>query len=70
MHNLGAEKLQTGLPENAQFRLGLSATPKRYMDEEGTQILFNYFGDEVIEYGIREAIHDKTLSQNIIITQY
>lgn len=63
MHNLGAEKLQTGLPENAQFRLGLSATPKRYMDEEGTQTIFNYFGDEVIEYGIKEAIHDKTLTE-------
>jgi len=63
MHNLGAEKLKTGLPGNAQFRIGLSATPVRHMDEEGTKELTDYFGKEVIEYGLKEAIKDKTLTE-------
>ena len=56
MHNLGAPKLQKSLPDKAQFRLGLSATPERHHDEEGTEALERYFGDIVIEFGLEEAI--------------
>jgi len=45
---------QIGSPENAQIfelatgpRLGLSATPERYGDPEGTRRLFDYFGPVV-----------------------
>ncbi|MFI9393701.1 DEAD/DEAH box helicase family protein [Streptomyces bauhiniae] len=55
-HNLGARHLRTQLPEKAQFRLGLSATPERWFDEEGTDALTSYFDDIVFEMGIGEAI--------------
>jgi len=61
MHNLGGNKINKQLPSGANFRLGLSATPARYMDEVGTDILKNYFGKEVIKYGISDAINDGTL---------
>jgi DNA phosphorothioation system restriction enzyme len=57
VHNLGAARLATALPENVRLRLGLSATPERWLDPEGTERLRSYFG-KVIEprLGIREAI--------------
>jgi len=61
MHNLGGEKIKETLPLNAKFRLGLSATPDRHYDSEGTELLKDYFGDIIIEYGIEDAINDNTL---------
>ena len=56
MHNLGAESNLECLPQNANFRMGLSATPDREHDEEGTNKLQEYFGGEVIEFTIKDAI--------------
>lgn len=57
VHNLGAQANATALPKSVQLRLGLSATPERWFDDEGTQRLFDYFGN-ILEprLGIREAI--------------
>ncbi|MFD6823868.1 DEAD/DEAH box helicase family protein [Streptomyces sp. NPDC060085] len=55
-HNLGATRLRTKLPGKAQYRLGLSATPERWFDDEGTEALTDYFGDIVFELGMGEAI--------------
>jgi DNA phosphorothioation system restriction enzyme len=63
MHNLGGSKIRTKLPQHAQFRLGLSATPKRHNDEIGTEIIYRYFGPVIAEYGIQEAIADGTLTR-------
>jgi DNA phosphorothioation system restriction enzyme len=62
MHNMGGEKLRTQLPQNANFRLGLSATPDRHNDDTGTQVIRNYFGPVAADYGISEAIADGTLT--------
>ncbi len=56
MHNLGAASNLEALPSNANFRIGLSATPDREYDEEGTKELQKYFGDEVIEFTIGDAL--------------
>lgn len=56
VHNLGAKRLAARLPHGAAYRLGLSATPERHMDDEGTQRLLDYFGSVVFEMGLREAI--------------
>jgi DNA phosphorothioation system restriction enzyme len=43
-HNLGAPCLEQSLPHQIGLRLGLSATPERYFDEQGTEFIFDYFG--------------------------
>ena len=57
VHNVGASRLSGALPTNIKLRLGLSATPERWFDPEGTQRLSAYFG-RILEprLGIREAI--------------
>lgn len=57
MHSLGTMPRLAALPKNATFRLGLSATPKRHGDEEGTEALLDYFGKPVVSIGIKEAIY-------------
>lgn len=57
MHSLGTPARLAALPRHATFRLGLSATPKRHGDDEGTEALVEYFGEPVISIGIREAIY-------------
>ena len=61
VHNLGAERARAALPERTEYRLGLSATPERPYDEEGSTELFEYFGGVVYEYGLAEAIDDEVL---------
>jgi len=59
IHNLGARKLRKCFLDNAQFRLGLSATPDRWYDEQGTSKVYEYFGPMLKPaYGIQEAIED------------
>ncbi|MFC8721923.1 DEAD/DEAH box helicase family protein [Kitasatospora sp. NPDC057198] len=55
-HNLGARRLRDKLPGNAGYRLGLSATPERWFDDEGTDALTGFFGPVVFEMGIGDAI--------------
>ncbi len=56
MHNLGAPVIFHRLPERANLRLGLSATPVRQYDPDGTDKLFGYFGEPVFEFGLGDAI--------------
>jgi DNA phosphorothioation system restriction enzyme len=56
VHNLGARRLRGQLPDSAAYRLGLSATPERWFDDDGTAALQEYFGDVVFEMGIGDAI--------------
>ncbi len=62
MHNYGADNTLRSLPENATYRLGLSATPDRWMDESGTQAVKDYFGPVVFRYGLDNAIRDDVLT--------
>ncbi|MFB4285073.1 DEAD/DEAH box helicase family protein [Nonomuraea sp. MTCD27] len=56
VHNLGAPTLNRALPESAAYRLGLSATPERHFDPEGTSQVFAYFGTTVFAYTLAQAI--------------
>lgn len=56
VHNFGSYQLRELLPDKAQYRLGLSATPIRHRDKKGTDILLEYFGDVVFKYTLIEAI--------------
>lgn len=44
VHNLGSPRLEESLPRKIGLRLGLSATPERHFDEEGTDSILQYFG--------------------------
>lgn len=57
VHWAGAHKTRNGLIEEYNYRLGLSATPKRYFDEEGTEKVFEYFGDIVYRFSFEDAIN-------------
>src|SRR5690606_14501120 len=54
MHNLGAPGLRRALPEHVLFRLGLSATPERHHDTEGTAALQRYFGETIFELALAD----------------
>lgn len=42
--------------EEYDYRIGLSATPKRMFDDEGTENLMRYFGNNPFEFTIAEAM--------------
>ena len=56
VHNLGSEGFITDPPDFFDYRLGLSATPIRQYDEEGTEQLFSFFGPVVFQFTLEEAI--------------
>ena len=62
-HHLGAEVGRRSLPTQFQYRMGLSATPDRWFDDEGTEALHHYFGDTVFEFTLAEAIAQGFLSE-------
>jgi superfamily II DNA or RNA helicase len=55
-HNLGSSVYRSSLPQNAIYRLALSATPERWFDDLGTDALMEYFGPVVFELGLGQAI--------------
>lgn len=62
VHNLGAPEAQKGMLDIYSKRIGLSATPTRYFDEEGTDLIIKYFGGMAHEYTIKDAINDDFLT--------
>lgn len=55
-HGLGANQTSRGLLEEYDYRLGLSATPRRWYDERGTKKLYSFFNKVVYEFSIRQAL--------------
>ena len=55
-HNLGRPSFINDPPEFFEHRLGLSATPIRQYDEEGTEALFAFFGAVAFRFTLEEAI--------------
>ncbi len=55
-HGLGAWGFRKSPRDFANYRLGLSATPMRQYDEEGTEKLLQYFGPVVFRFGLDRAI--------------
>lgn len=75
VHEAGASQYQRGLLEKYNYRLGLSATPDRYFDEQGTNLLMKYFMPQIecdnchgkdaiiIKKDLKWAIQNKVLVQ-------
>ena len=58
VHGIGSEKQKLALIEDYDYRLGLSATPERWFDEEGTEFINDFFGGVVFEFNIERALYE------------
>lgn len=56
VHGIGSSKRRNGLLERYKYRLGLSATPTRWFDEEGTDIILQYFKECVFSFPLDKAL--------------
>lgn len=56
VHNLGRASFASNPPDCFTYRLGLSATPVRQYDPEGTALLTDYFGEIVFSFPLEQAI--------------
>ncbi len=56
VHHVGASGYSKGLNSKYEYRLGLSATPERYMDYEGTKRIINYFDKIIFTFDIMDAL--------------
>ena len=57
VHHLGAKTFIDNLPDFFECRIGLSATPIRQYDPDGTDQLFDFFGGPpVFEFSLKDAI--------------
>ncbi len=77
VHWLGANAYRAALNEKAHFRLGLSATPSRYFDEDGSDFLQAYFrkGEDrdstVFRFSLSEALnYDDPVTGKKILCPY
>ena len=62
VHRMGSPGNRHFFVVNAGARLGLSATPRRYGDPEGTAAIFDYFGGLIPPpYTLKNAIDDEVL---------
>lgn len=62
VHGVGSNKFRYGLLEKYDYRLGLSATPERWYDEEGTEIINNYFNGCVYSFSMKKALKEGFLT--------
>jgi len=62
VHGIGSLMRKKGLIQEYDFRLGLSATPKRWFDIEGTDKIYKYFDKSVYSYELKNAIKDGYLT--------
>lgn len=63
VHGLGSPERRKGLISTYNYRLGLSATPTRWFDDEGTDLLLNFFDKVVFIYSLEKAIENGYLSK-------
>lgn len=56
VHNLGSTGFIENPPDFFDYKIGLSATPIRQYDEEGSEFLLQYFGDVVYDFPLAKAI--------------
>jgi len=56
VHSIGSHTYRQALYPEYKYRIGLSATPDRYFDDEGTGFIKEYFGGTVFQFTLGEAI--------------
>ena len=74
VHNCGTEKAMNTITNTftgTLCKLGLSATPERFYDKEGTKRIFDFFGDIVYQLCLKTAqAQPKKSGQEMILSQY
>ncbi len=61
-HHHGGSGYAQKLMPGSKFRIGLSATPFHYMDEEANHRLSDIYDRSVFQYTLADAVHDKVLT--------
>lgn len=61
-HHHGSVGYVGKLLSSAKFRLGLSATPFHYLDDEANQRLRDVYDQSVFQYTLADAVRDKVLT--------
>jgi superfamily II DNA or RNA helicase len=64
-HYFGVKSLRQNKLGSMEAKLGLSATPERWWDEEGSNYLTEFFGPSVYEYDLKSAIANGALTEYI-----
>lgn len=62
-HYFGISSLRGHRLGGMEAKLGLSATPDRWWDEEGTEFITEFFGETVYEYDMKTAIQTGALTE-------
>lgn len=65
VHGLGSPGNRAaldGLADNIPYRLGLSATPEREYDQEGTDFITKHIGPVIMSFGLEDAIRKGILA--------
>lgn len=57
VHAIGSDKQREALLSCYDFRIGLSATPDRMFDSEGTAVIKEFFENKIFEFTIRDALN-------------
>lgn len=70
VHWIGAPTYSIIMDTCFKYRIGLSATPTRYFDEDGTNNLMEYFNGVVYEYNLGRAIEEGHLSRYDYVPEF
>lgn len=56
VHGIGSKTQKLALEPFYNYRLGVSATPERWMDDVGNEAIFSFFGDIVYKFTLSDAL--------------
>lgn len=56
VHGIGSKTHKLALEPFYNYRLGVSATPERWMDDVGNEAIFSFFGDIVYKFTLSDAL--------------
>ena len=62
-HNSSQGEMRSALDDKYKYRLGLSATPRKFRDDEATEFIYNFFGGEVYSFDLKRAIDEGFLTK-------
>ena len=56
VHGIGSKNQKLALEPFYKYRLGVSATPERWMDDVGNEVISSFFGDIVYQFTLSDAL--------------